>query len=200
MNGRKIVVTGGLGFIGSHFIDLLLGRCMDDGVTVLDADTYCGSQKNLERHIRNEALTIYGGSVCDGGVVHKTIESADVVIHFAAETHVDRSLTNIRIFYETNILGTLNVLEACRQENVEKIVIVSSDEVYGDCYSPAIEASSLFRPKNPYAVSKAAADMSARSYYHTYSLPVCVVRPVNNYGPRQYPEKLIPKFIVKMLA
>ena len=200
LSNGNILVTGGLGFLGSHFVDLLMEKDMGQNIAVLDAITYCGSQRNLEHHIRNEKLEIVNGSICDRTMVREAVRGTDVVVHFAAETHVDRSLSDMTPFYETNIMGTLNVLEACRIEGVEKVLVVSTDEVYGDCHELAVEEKSKFAPKSPYAVSKATADMSAMCLSSIHSLPVCIVRPVNNYGPRQYPEKLVPKFITRMLA
>lgn len=196
----KIVVTGGLGFIGSHFVDLFLSTHPEQELIVLDANTYCGSRRNLEEHAGKGFLSIVEDSVCQGETVDRVIKGADSVIHFAAETHVDRSIFSARPFFETNVMGTLNVLESCRRHEVPKIIVVSTDEVYGNCTELVTENDTLLRPASPYAASKAAADLTARSFFTTYDLPVCIVRPVNNYGPRQYPEKLIPKFIEKMLA
>ena len=198
--GEKIVVTGGLGFIGSHFVDMILSTRPGRELVVLDANTYCGSRRNLEAHAGNSKLSIVEDSVCQSETVDRVLKGAGVVVHFAAETHVDRSISSARPFFETNVMGTLNVLESCRRHEVRKIVVVSTDEVYGNCSESATESDTLLRPASPYAASKAAADLTARSFFATYDVPVCIVRPVNNFGPRQYPEKLIPKFIERMIA
>lgn len=199
-SGDKIVVTGGFGFMGSHFVDLILSTRPDREIVVLDANTYCGTPRNLEKHAGNGSLCIVVDSVCHGGTVDRLVRGAGAVVHFAAETHVDRSISSARPFFETNVMGTLNVLESCRRHEVPKIVVVSSDEVYGNCTGLAAESDTLLSPASPYAASKAAADLAARSFFTTYDLPACIVRPVNNYGPRQYPEKLIPRFVNRMLA
>jgi len=183
--GEKIVVTGGLGFIGSHFVDLLLSTWPGRDIVVLDANTYCGSRRNLETHADKRSLSIVEDSVCQSETVDTVVKGADAVVHFAAETHVDRSIYSARPFFETNVIGTLNVLESCRRYEVPKIVLVSTDEVYGNCTEPAVESDTLLSPASPYAASKAAADLTARSFFTTYKIPVCIVRPVNNYGPRQ---------------
>jgi len=196
----KLVITGGLGFIGSHFVDLVLATWPGRDIVVLDANTYCGSRRNLEKHAGKGSLSIVEDSVCQGETVDKVVKGADAVVHFAAETHVDRSISSALPFFETNVMGTLNILESCRRHEVPKILILSTDEVYGNCAEPAVENKTLLRPASPYAASKAATDLTARSFFTTYGIPLCIVRPVNNYGPRQYPEKLIPKFIERMLA
>ncbi len=194
-----MIVTGALGFIGSHFVDLVLSTWPGRELVVLDANTYCGSRRNLEEHAEMSSLSIVEGSICRNGLVDEILKGAGTVVHFAAETHVDRSINSARPFFETNVIGTLNILESCRSHEVPKIVVVSTDEVYGNCREPALESDTLFKPASPYAASKAAADLTARSFFNTYDTPLCIVRPVNNYGPRQYPEKLIPKFIKRML-
>ncbi len=192
---KKVVVTGGLGFIGSHFVDLLLGAVPECRVLVFDAHTYCASDNNLRRHISDDRLYLSRASVTDREALERAVKGARAVVHFAAESHVDRSIRSSLPFYETNVMGTLNVLEVCRECKVQRIVVISTDEVYGNCASSAVEKATPFRPRSPYAASKAAADHSASSFFITHGLPVCIVRPVNNYGPRQYPEKLMPKFI-----
>jgi len=199
ISDKKIVITGGLGFMGSHFVDLVLENSTENTVKVLDANTYCGSRKNLRKHVFDERLDIIEGSIVYKNILDDAIRNADIVVHFAAETHVDRSITSRKTFFDTNVMGTLFLLEACLRERVEKIVIISSDEVYGNCTTLATEENTVLAPMSPYAASKAAADLTARAFYTTYDLPVCVVRPVNNYGPRQYPEKLSPKSITSML-
>lgn len=199
ISDKKIVVTGGLGFIGSHFVDLVLEDSTKNTVKVLDANTYCGSRKNLRTHASHGRLDIIEGSIRHRNALSEAIRNADIVVHFAAETHVDSSIASRKTFFDTNVMGTLFLLEACLREQVEKIVVVSSDEVYGNCATLATEENTVLAPMSPYAASKAAADLTARAFYTTYDLPVCVVRPVNNYGPRQFPEKLSPKFITSVL-
>jgi len=199
ISDKKIVVTGGLGFMGSHFVDLVLEGSMNNEVKVLDANTYCGSRKNLRMHVSHGRLDIIEGSIRHRNAVNEAIRNADIMVHFAAETHVDRSIASRKTFFDTNVMGTLFLLEACLWEQVEKIIVVSTDEVYGNCAENATEDNTVLAPMSPYAASKAAADLTARAFYTTYDLPVCVVRPVNNFGPRQYPEKLCPLCITSML-
>lgn len=199
VDNRIITVTGGLGFIGSHFVDMLLREREDWIVRVLDAKTYCASENNLRGYTFDERLTLLHGSICDGDILERVLDGCYAVVHFAAESHVDRSIECFDTFFETNTLGTVNVLRKCMDSPVKRIIVISSDEVYGSCHSPAVEDVTPFRPRSPYAASKAAADLAASSFHATYGLPVCIARPVNNFGPRQYPEKLVAKFISGVL-
>ncbi|TDD11515.1 dTDP-glucose 4,6-dehydratase [Nonomuraea deserti] len=187
----RILVTGGAGFIGSHFVHGLDGA----DVTVLDKLTYAGSRANLDgvRH------TFVHGDICDPGLLAKVVPGHDVVVNFAAESHVDRSIEGAAEFVRTNVLGTQTLLQACLEAGVAKVVQVSTDEVYGTIESGSWTEDAPLAPRSPYAASKAGADLIARSYAITYGLDVSITRCGNNYGPRQYPEKIIPLFVTRLL-
>lgn len=201
-----ILVTGGCGFIGSWLIRELLTRNESDSVINLDALTYAGNPDNLNDITSNPKLNsryrFVQGDIGDANLVNSLMAQADTCIHVAAETHVDRSITGPVAFTQTNVMGTHTLLEAARLNNLKKFVLVSTDEVY---VSLALESGELFTettpldPTSPYACSKAAADLLALGYVKTYGMPVCITRCGNNYGPYQYPEKLIPFFILKGL-
>ncbi len=196
--GRSILVTGGAGFIGSHLVDLLLER-PDTAVTVLDKLTYAGSRRNLAPHERNPRFRFVLGDVADPGVVEPLVRAADRVVHAAAESFVDRSIEDSKVFVESNVLGTQVVLEACRESDTP-LLFVSTDEVYGAGQPEGVfEEDDPLLPRNPYAASKAGADLLCRSYWITYRLAVTIVRGTNTFGPRQHPEKAIPTFIVSAL-
>ncbi len=186
-----ILVTGGAGFIGSHFVHGL----RDAEVTVLDKLTYAGSRANLEgvRH------TFVHGDICDPDLLREVVPGHDLVVNFAAESHVDRSIDGAAEFVRTNVLGTQTLLQACLDAGVPKVVQVSTDEVYGSIESGSWDESAPLRPSSPYAATKASADLIARSYAVTYGLNVSITRCGNNYGPRQYPEKIIPLFVTRLL-
>ncbi len=196
--GRSILVTGGAGFIGSHLVDLLLER-PDTAVTVLDKLTYAGSRRNLAPHERNPRFRFVLGDVADPGVVEPLVRAADRGVHAAAESFVDRSIEDSKVFVESNVLGTQVVLEACRESDTP-LLFVSTDEVYGAGQPEGVfEEDDPLLPRNPYAASKAGADLLCRSYWITYRLAVTIVRGTNTFGPRQHPEKAIPTFIVSAL-
>ncbi len=199
IKGKRLLVTGGLGFIGSHFVDVILSNENDIELIVLDAGTYCASQRNLVKHDGSSQVKLINGSVLDSSLLGDIMGNSDWVVHFAGETHVDRSLGSAESFFETNVMGTLSLLECCRKSDLEGIIIISSDEVYGSTEYPVPESVPL-NPSNPYAVSKASMDLLSQNYHLNYDLPICVVRPTNNYGPRQFPEKLIPCFVTKLLS
>jgi len=196
MNMDKILVTGGAGFIGSAFVRLAVGKSK---VVVLDKLTYAGDLKRLES-VKGK-FGFYKTDVKDINAVEKIFktERPDAVVNFAAETHVDRSIKSPRVFLETNILGTQNVLEAARKSDVKRFVHISTDEVYGDIKSGTFTEESPLKPNNPYSASKAAADLLIRAYFRTYGFPAMVVRPSNNYGPWQYPEKLLPLSVSRVM-
>jgi dTDP-glucose 4,6-dehydratase len=198
----KILVTGGAGFIGSWFVrSLLAGEYPGTErvqVTVVDKLTYAGSPGNLP--IGHPRLTFVRADICFKRRLREIVGGHDAVVHMAAETHVDRSIADASSFVRTNVTGTQNVLESCRQAGVERVVCVSTDEVYGSISSGAWSEDDALAPNSPYAASKAAADLVARAYHRTHGLPVMVTRCSNNYGPRQYPEKMIPLFITRLLA
>jgi dTDP-glucose 4,6-dehydratase len=196
---QSILVTGGAGFIGSHFTKLLLRAPDVDRVTVLDALTYAGHLNNLGEAFLSPKLNFVHGSICDAPLVDEIVQRHHVVVHFAAESHVDRSFSKAGNFLRTNVVGTQTLLDAARRFGVRKFVHVSTDEVYGPLLSGSATEGDPLRPAVPYAASKAASDLVALSYFHTHGVPVCVTRSSNNYGPRQHPEKVIPLFVTKLL-
>jgi dTDP-glucose 4,6-dehydratase len=198
----KILVTGGAGFIGSWIVRTLLKDFPEVKVMNLDLLTYAGNLENLCEIENHPNYQFVHGDIRDARLVASLMSEVDACIHAAAETHVDRSITHPIIFTETNVLGTHILLEAARKENLSRFVQVSTDEVYG---SLPLETPEQFteswpmKPNSPYAASKAASDLLALSYFKTYDMPVCITRCGNNYGPYQYPEKLIPFFILKLM-
>lgn len=192
---QRLLVTGGAGFIGANFLRLLVAET-DYELVVLDKLTYAGNRANIEDLIREGRVAFHRGDVCSPKAVHGALEGCDGVVHFAAETHVDRSIAEAGTFVTTDVYGTLMVLEAARKAEVERVVHISTDEVYGEAeHAPCPEDAPL-RPKSPYAASKAGADRLAYAYWATYGLPVVITRCVNNYGPWQHPEKAIPLFAI----
>ncbi len=195
----KVLVTGGAGFIGSNLVDFLLRTEPNREslqIQVLDCLTYAGSRENLPKSTQVE-LTV--GDVRDRALVERSVSNVDQIYHLAAESHVDRSIENSSIFVETNVGGTLNILEAARKFR-RRVVLVSTDEVYGSLSEGFATEDSKLSPSSPYSASKAAADLLALSYYHTFKTDVVITRCANNYGPKQYPEKLIPLVISKAVA
>ena len=192
----KIIVTGGAGFIGSAFVRLALAQ----GARVVNLDklTYAGNLENLAAVAQLPAYRFVHGDICDGKLVNDLVaaEKPDAVVHFAAESHVDRSILEPSPAFETNLRGTFTLLEAARTHRLPRFIHVSTDEVYGSIPSPA-EADENFplNPSSPYSASKAGSDLLARSYFTTYGTPVIITRASNNYGPYQFPEKLIPLMI-----
>ncbi len=196
----KILVTGGAGFIGSCFIRYVLNKYQDYKIINLDALTYAGNIENLNDIKNNSNYEFVHGNICDKKLVQDLINEVDCVINFAAESHVDNSILNPEIFIQTNIEGTMNLLETSRKFGIERFIQISTDEVYGSLgTSGYFYETTLLAPNSPYSASKASADMLVRAYYETYKLPVLNTRCSNNYGPYQYPEKLIPFFISKLL-
>lgn len=193
----RILVTGGAGFIGSCFVRHILKK---HKVINLDALTYCGNLENLKDVETNPDYEFVHGNICDKKLVRELIREVDCVVNFAAESHVDNSIKHPEIFIETNVQGTLNLLEACRKIGIERFLQVSTDEVYGTLgKSGYFYETTPLAPNSPYSASKASADMLVRAYHETYKLPVLNTRCSNNYGPYQYPEKLIPFFISQLL-
>jgi dTDP-glucose 4,6-dehydratase len=196
---KTIFVTGGAGFIGSNFIRYILNKYPDYKVINLDKLTYAGNLENLRDIEKHSNYSFVHGDVCDEHTVFEIMAKSDYVVHFAAETHVDRSVMDAGQFINTDVYGTFVMLEGVKRFLPKKFLHVSTDEVYGDVIDePCREEDSLY-PKSPYAASKAGADRLVYSYYQTYKLPVIVTRCVNNYGFYQYPEKLIPLFITNLL-
>ena len=193
----RILVTGGAGFIGSCFVRHILKK---HKVINLDALTYCGNLENLKDVETNPDYEFVHGNICDKKLVRELIREVDCVVNFAAESHVDNSIKHPEIFIETNVQGTLNLLEACREIGIERFLQVSTDEVYGTLGKTGyFYETTPLAPNSPYSASKASADMLVKAYHETYKLPVLNTRCSNNYGPYQYPEKLIPFFISQLL-
>ena len=195
----RILVTGGAGFIGSNFVRWLLAREPQTEVVNLDKLTYAGNPENLKEWEGNPRHRFVRGDVADPSCVESALEGCEAVVHFAAETHVDRSITDAAQFLRTNVLGTHELLEAARRKGVRRYLQISTDEVYGSLPTGAADEESPLAPNSPYAASKAAADHLVRAYHVTYGLPAIVVRASNNYGPRQFPEKFLPLLITNAL-
>jgi len=197
----KILVTGGAGFIGSNFIRYLLARHAADEVVNLDALKYSGNLETLADIADDPRYRFVHGDIADAEIVCEAMQGAAVVVNFAAESHVDRSIEDPEAFLHTNVDGTLVLLQAARRAGVQCFVQVSTDEVYGSLGpSGCFVESSPLRPSSPYAASKAAADLLALSFWTTYHLPVVVTRCSNNFGPYQFPEKVVPLFVTNALA
>ena len=197
---KKLLVTGGAGFIGSCFVRHILRKYQDYKVINLDSLTYAGNIENLDDIKENPNYTFVKGNICDKKLVKELVSQVDWVVNFAAESHVDRSITGPEIFIETNVQGTLNLLQASKEIGVERYLQVSTDEVYGSLGKTGyFTETTPLAPNSPYSASKASADMLVRAYFETYGLPILTTRCSNNYGPYQYPEKLIPFFIAKLL-
>lgn len=194
----KILVTGGAGFIGSNFIQMMFGKYPDVEITNLDKLTYAGNLDNL-RDISNPGYTFIKGDICDPHVVSRAMKDVDAVIHFAAESHVDRSINDSSVFVTTNVVGTNTLLSCAMESEIDRFIHVSTDEVYGSIDKGSFTEEDILTPSSPYSSSKAGSDLLALSYHITYGLPVFVTRCTNNFGPYQYPEKLIPLFITNLL-
>jgi len=195
----KILVTGGAGFIGSNFVRHVLAAHPDDAVVNLDKLTYAGNLENLRDIEKDPRYRFVHGDICDRAQIRETMQGVDAVVHFAAETHVDRSNTGAAEFLSTNVTGTFTLLEAARELKVRRFVAIGTDEVYGSIAKGAARELDPLNPSNPYSASKAAADLLAKAYWTTHRLPVIVTRSSNNFGPYQYPEKVIPLFITNAI-
>ena len=199
-----VIVTGGAGFIGSNFIFYMLKKYSSYKIICLDKLTYAGNLTTLKPIMDSPNFKFIKADICDGEVVDKIFDEfrPDVVINFAAESHVDRSIKNPEVFFKTNVIGTIRLMDACKKYKVKRFHQISTDEVYGDLSLDSVDGfneNSLINPSNPYAVSKASADLMVLSYYRTYNLPISISRCSNNYGPYQYPEKLIPLMIANAI-
>jgi dTDP-glucose 4,6-dehydratase len=199
----RILVTGGAGFIGSHYVRTLLSGGYPGfehaRVTVLDKLTYAGNLANLGPVGTSPRFSFIRGDICDAGLLVSVVSGHDVVINFAAETHVDRSITGAASFVAANVAGVQTLLQACLDAGVRRVVQVSTDEVYGSIESGAWTEDTPLQPNSPYAAAKAGGDLMAQAYAHTYGLNVSITRCCNNYGPYQYPEKVIPLFVTNLL-
>jgi dTDP-glucose 4,6-dehydratase len=196
--GRRILVTGGAGFIGSNFVRRLLAGSPDAHVVVLDALTYAGRRENLDG-LSDRALTFVHGDIRDAQAVARAMAGCDLVLNFAAESHVDRSIETPGEFIQTDVFGVFVLCEEARRIGVKRFVQVSTDEVYGEVLEGFSTEEWPLNPRSPYAASKAGGDRLAYAYWCTYGLPVVVTRCSNNYGPRQYPEKLVPLFVTNAI-
>lgn len=196
----KLLVTGGAGFIGNCFIRYMLSTHPEYKIINLDALTYAGNIENLDDVKDNPQYMFVHGNICDKKLVPELVEDVDAIINFAAESHVDRSITGPEVFIDTNVKGTLNLLQAAKDANIQRFLQVSTDEVYGSLGKDGyFYETTPLSPNSPYSASKASADMLVRAYHETYKLPTLNTRCSNNYGPYQYPEKLIPFFISQLL-
>jgi dTDP-glucose 4,6-dehydratase len=197
----NLLVTGGAGFIGSNFIRHMLGAHPDYNIVNLDSLTYAGNLNNLKDCDTNPRYTFIRGDICDHALVNTVMEKQDIdtVVHFAAESHVDRSIADASVFVKTNVLGTHTLLEAAKRQKVQRFVHISTDEVYGSIRKGSFRETDNLSPSSPYSSSKAGSDLLALSYYTTFNLPVIVTRCTNNFGPYQFPEKLIPLFVTNLM-
>jgi dTDP-glucose 4,6-dehydratase len=195
----KLLVTGGCGFIGSAFVRRLLARDDPPEVVVLDKLTYAGNLANLAEVATHPRYTFVRGDIADPVIVEDLASRTDAIVNFAAESHVDRSITEPGAFLQTDVIGTFVLLEAARRHEHRRYIQVSTDEVYGDVSTGHTDEDATLRPRSPYAASKAGGDLVAGAYFTTYGLPVCITRSSNNYGPYQYPEKVIPLFVTNAL-
>ena len=196
----KLLITGGAGFIGSCFVRYMLKNHPDYKIINLDALTYAGNLDNLKDVETNPNYSFVHGNICDKQLVDSLMSQVDACVNFAAESHVDRSITGPEIFIQTNVGGTLNLLEMAKKHKISRYLQVSTDEVYGTLGKTGyFTETTPLAPNSPYSASKASADMLVRAYYETYKMPVLTTRCSNNYGPYQFPEKLIPLFISNLL-
>jgi dTDP-glucose 4,6-dehydratase len=196
----NVLVTGGAGFIGSNFVRYAIAAHADWRITTLDKLTYAGRVENLEGLLDHPRHELIKGDIADPSVAAPLVQQSDLVVHFAAETHVDRSIANAGDFITTDVFGTFVLLDAARQARaLRRFVQISTDEVYGSVAEGSSRETDELRPRNPYSASKAGADRLAYSYWATYQVPVVITRASNNYGPYQFPEKIIPLFITNAL-
>ena len=199
----RLLVTGGAGFIGSHYVRNVLngawGGTEPAQVTVIDKLTYAGNVANLAPVLGDARLRFIEGDILDRLLVDELVEQSDAIVHFAAESHVDRSILGAADFVMTNVVGTQVLLDSALRHAITKVVHVSTDEVYGSILDGSWDEDRPLEPSSPYSASKAASDLFARSYYRTHGLPVVVTRCSNNYGPYQFPEKVIPLFVTNLL-
>ncbi len=196
---QQILVTGGAGFIGSNWVRFLLAHAPNVNIVVLDKLTYAGNLANLEQLAQDPRYTFLQGDITDTAMVARAMTGCDTVVHFAAESHVDRSITDAAPFLQTNILGTAVLLDVARQQRIQRFLHISTDEVYGEILEGSSHEEYPLRPTSPYAASKAAGDLLACAAFMTHHVPVIITRSSNNFGPYQFPEKIIPLFITNIL-
>ncbi len=197
----NLLVTGGCGFIGSNFVRYMLDTYDEISIVNLDKLTYAGNPENLKDIENDSRYTFVQGDICDPDSVNSVISkyNIDTIVHFAAESHVDRSIDDGSVFIKTNVLGTYTMLEAARKYGIKRFVHISTDEVYGSTIEGSFVETDILEPSSPYSSSKAGSDLLALSFFTTHNLPVIVTRCTNNYGPYQYPEKLIPFFVSNLI-
>jgi len=196
----KILVTGGCGFIGSNFILSMLKKYPDYEITNLDKLTYAGNKENLKSVEGNPRYKFLKGDICDKELVDSLVKEVDAIVHFAAESHVDRSILHADQFVKTNVIGTQVLLDAALRNGKKRFHHISTDEVFGDLGKEGkFSEKTHYDPRSPYSASKAAADHLVRAYFHTFGLPITISNCSNNYGPYQFPEKLIPLFITNLM-
>jgi len=196
---QTLIVTGAAGFIGSNFVRYMLQKYPDYRIIVLDALTYAGNLDNLKDVWSNPNFTFIKGDIRDAAIVNNLAQNADAIINFAAETHVDRSIIEPGAFLQTDVAGTWVLLEAARQHNLDRILHISTDEVYGSIDVGSFQETDILEPSSPYSASKAGAEHMVGAYHKTYGVPTIVTRGSNNFGPYHYPEKLIPLFITNLI-
>lgn len=194
---NKLLITGGAGFIGTNFVHYIIQKYPDYEIRVLDKLTYAGNKENLKAVL--DKIEFIHGDICNPEDVNKAVKDCDVIINFAAETHVDRSIISSEQFVLTEVLGVSRLLEATKNFDVKRLVQISTDEVYGSIESGSFKEIDPLNPRNPYAACKAGAELLIKSYYDTFNLPTLMTRTTNNYGPFQHIEKLIPKMISNAL-
>jgi len=198
----RVVITGAAGFIGSRLAEHVLNRADElgyDDIVLLDALTYSGRRENMDGVLKDSRVSFVEGDITDATVTDEALRGAHAVLHLAAESHVDRSITGARQFFVTNVLGTQQLLESARSGGVERFVHVSTDEVYGSIPEGAWTEDHILEPNSPYSSSKAGSDLAALAYHRTFGMNVMVTRCSNNYGPRQFPEKVIPLFVSNLI-
>lgn len=198
----RVLVTGGAGFVGSNYTRMILNNelsCELKNLTVLDKLTYAGNLSNLEPVFKDKRFQFIQGDICDAILVNALLADHDVIVHFAAESHVDRSIEGAQEFVNTNVLGTQTLLEASVQNKIKIFLHISTDEVYGSIDAGSWSEESILAPNSPYSASKAASDLMVRAYVKTYGLDARITRCSNNFGPYQFPEKLIPLFVTNLI-